>query len=118
MRIRHLRVRIKELASEAKHIRHEERQVSGFVKWELQHHRRTVVRPAARYYLLAYGYGRGVPYKRMEATVREHNQPALGRLKKIVTKFGGDPEGLESWLRGEAAKRDAPQSQNGTVLAV
>ena len=37
-------IRIKELASEAGHIRHESNQCSGTEKWILNHHRTTVVR--------------------------------------------------------------------------
>jgi hypothetical protein len=99
MRIRHLRVRIKELASEAQHIRHEANQTAGFEKWELNHHRTSVVRPAARNYLLAYGFMRGMPYRRMEPVVREGNAPNWKQVAKVVTKFGGDPEKLEEWAK-------------------
>lgn len=105
MRIRHLRVRIKELASEAKHIRHEASQTSGYEKWELNHHRTAVVRPAARHYLLAYGYMRGMSYHRMEPVVRR--EPNWKRVEKIVAKFGGDPEGLEAWLKEKAVEQAA-----------
>jgi hypothetical protein len=99
MRIRHLRVRIKELASEATHIRHEASQTSGFEKWELNHHRTAVVRPAARRYLLAYAFMRGRPYRSMEPKVHEGNEPNWKAVAKIVTKFGGDPEKIEEWAK-------------------
>lgn len=51
---RHLRVKIKSLAEEARIIRHEERLVRGMDRWELQQHRKTVVRDEARRSLIAY----------------------------------------------------------------
>lgn len=107
MRIRHLRVRIKELATEAKHIRHEERQCSGMERWHLQHHRKTTVRPAARRYLLAYGYMRGKAYRSMEPVVREGNEPSWKAVEKIVTKFGGDPAELEQWYSSPLTETEA-----------
>lgn len=99
MSIRHLRVRIKELASEAKHIRHEERQVSGMEKWRLQHHRKTIVRSAARRYLLAYGYMRSTPYRVIEQKCDPDNVPSWKEVAKIVTKFGGDATNIDEWRK-------------------
>jgi hypothetical protein len=98
-RIRHLRVRIKELASEAGHIRHEERQCSGYEKWNLQHHRKTTVRRAAREAQLAYACLRGVDYCIVEPYVRDPGEAKrrLEASKKVATRFGGDPEQMELW---------------------
>lgn len=98
-RIRHLRVRIKELASEAQHIRHEERQCSGMEKWRLQHHRKTVVRDAARAYQLAYACLRGVPYADVERSIRLDYKAhiAVREAKDIAVRFGGTPEDAAAW---------------------
>ena len=87
-----LRVRVKELAQEAKFIRHEENKIKsrqkiiplqlwsrdengnsvspydkGTLDWRsLNSHRRGDVREAARAAQLAYGFLRGIPYKNIE----------------------------------------------------
>lgn len=102
-RIRHLRVRIKELASEAAHIRHEEHQCSGMEKWHLQHHRTSVVRPAARHAQLAYACLRGKTYDQVEPTIRcdarriMAARRAIEEAAKIAARFGGDPKAIERW---------------------
>ena len=49
-----LKIKIKNLADEARTIRTEENKLSGMEKWNLQHHRKTVVRDAARRSQIAY----------------------------------------------------------------
>lgn len=49
-----LKIKVKNLADEAKTIRTEERKLRGMEKWRLQHHRRTKVRSAARQSQIAY----------------------------------------------------------------
>lgn len=100
-RLRHLRVRIKELASEASHIRHEERQCSGEEKWELQDHRKTSVRRAARRAQLAYACLRGKPYWEVEQYVHDQMEAiyALKDSKKIALRFGGNSEDVDRWVK-------------------
>ena len=99
-RIRHLKIKIINLADEARTIRAEEGKTSGMEKWGLQHHRRTVVRSAARANLLAYAFLRGMPYERVESpnTTAEID---LARVKKIVKTFGGDPDLVLDWFTGK-----------------
>ena len=85
---RHLKVKIKNLAEEARIIRSEERKVSGMEKWELQHHRRTVVRDEARRSLIAYAIIRG-----KDPSVNESNDWLKRSLDKshvsrMVKKYG------------------------------
>ena len=54
-----LKIKIKNLADEARTIRKEEDKLHGMEKWKLQHHRKTVVRNAARRTLIAYQMIRG-----------------------------------------------------------
>jgi len=54
-----LKIKVKNLADEARTIRIEENKVHGMAKWNLQHHRKTVVRNAARRTQLAYQIVRG-----------------------------------------------------------
>lgn len=54
-----LKVKIKHLAEEARIIRKEEKKHYGAIKWNIQHHRKTIVRNAARQTQLAYAYLRG-----------------------------------------------------------
>jgi hypothetical protein len=55
----HLKIKIKNLTDEARTIRKEERKVRGMDRWHLQHHRKTVVRMAARRTQIAYAIIRG-----------------------------------------------------------
>lgn len=97
-RTRHLKVKVKNLAEEARIIRKEEAQTSGMERWSLQHHRKTVVRRAARHNLLAYAFLRGRPYSCVEST-STRNLPEWKRIKKIATDFGGDPERFDNWIQ-------------------
>lgn len=103
-KIRHLKIKIKNLADESRTIREEEWQTSGKEKWDLQHHRKTVVRPAARKNLLAYGYLLGTPYKKMEPkTCNEPEEMAIifKAVEKIAVRFGGEgEEPFQEWVRG------------------
>lgn len=86
MSIRHLRVKIKSLAEEARIIRHEERQTRGREKWNLQYHRKTVVRPEARASLLAYCLLRGRTYETIEQS--PHTNPDWSKVSRMVAKYG------------------------------
>lgn len=55
----YLKIKLKSLAAEARIIRAEERKLKGMDKWNVQHHRKTVVRNAARQTLIAYQFIRG-----------------------------------------------------------
>ncbi len=109
-----MRVRVKELAQEAKYIRLEETKIKSKQKIEmgrwvwnkpniqpdknsadflkLRAHRRVEVRNAARAAQLAYGFLRGVPYKVIEpktyTDVYRMNQ-IKKEVKRLATKFGG-----------------------------
>jgi hypothetical protein len=113
-----LRVRVKELAQEAKYIRLEETRIKSKQKimpcptdydwvnkcwkdipdknsseWrQLNSHRRVEVRGAARAAQLAYGFLRDVPYKVIEpkthTSVYWMNQ-IKKEVKRLATKFGG-----------------------------
>lgn len=121
MRIRHLRVHIKELASEAAHIRHEERQCSGMEKWRLQNHRKTAVRDAARAYQLAYACLRGVPYRVVEPYTkperRAQKNAALAKAGQIVVRFGGEKALFDAWLKEAKAPaaKESPSVVEGRV---
>lgn len=74
----------------------------------LHHHRRFVVRPEARYSLLAYAYmrgrsalsvDRGVWKQKGNAQVPQVNWDAI---KAMVKRFGGDTSGFDAWTKGEA----------------
>lgn len=103
-KLRHLKIKIKNLADESRTIREEEAQTSGQEKWNLQHHRKTVVRSAARRNLLAYGYLRGIPYKKMEPKTCNDSQEMeviFKAVEKIAVRFGGEgEEPFREWLAG------------------
>jgi len=112
-RITHLRIKIKNLADEARTIREEARKTSGMEKWELNHHRTTVVRSAARHNLLAYGLLHGVPYSVMEKKCA--STPSFSTVEKHAKKFGGSEEDIEAWV--EAARTHIKRCLKAAKLA-
>ena len=112
MKLRELKIKIKNLADEARTIREEERKTSGMERWHLQHHRKTVVRSAARANLLAYACLRGMPYCRVEPRVGEYfnrwNRPEVWRrVEKTVLTFGGTEEMFKEWQEAADAYIDS-----------
>ena len=101
-RIIHLRIKIKNLADEAKSIRQEAAKASGMVKWGLNQHRTSVVRRAARENLLAYGLLRHIPYESIEKNTSgplvfmEH--ALFPAVVKIARRFGGEDLYIEAWV--------------------
>ena len=117
--LRGLRVRIKELAQEARFIRLEESRIKNNQKvapweyvyedekwfykapdkgsldyWKLRTHRIESVRQAARAAQLAYAFLRGIPYRMVEQKRKEEKEwvfstRILKELKRLVDKFGG-----------------------------
>jgi hypothetical protein len=84
----HLKIKIKNLADEARTIRAEERKLHGIDKWTLQHHRKTTVRAAARRTLIAYQIIRGKdPTPNMS---REFLTMIFDRkeIERMVRKYG------------------------------
>lgn len=106
-----LRVRIKELAQEAKYIRHEENKIKSRqkikpVSWydcgpkdfkseeyrSLESHRKFWVRPAARESQLAYAFLRGIPYKQVEQSRKPEKEwhfqyKVVPQIIRLVNKF-------------------------------
>lgn len=93
-----IKIQIKELADESRHIRKEEKRCKDTdTRNQMHHHRVHVVRPAARSALLAYGYCRGRPYRVIESNAK--TKPDYKSIKRIVTRHGErSPEELENWL--------------------
>lgn len=99
MRLVHLRIKIKSLASEARIIRAEARKLRGEAKKNLNDHRTGSLRRHARENQLAYGCLRGVPYEVMERSC--HVRPDFAHVAALAKRFGGCPELVEFWV-GEA----------------
>lgn len=87
----YLKVKIKNLADEARTIRREEQKVHGMEKWTLQHHRKTVVRSEARRSLIAYQIIRGRDWQSScshDRAIREGlDWPSIERM---VKKYGSE----------------------------
>jgi len=101
----HLKIKIKNLADEARTIRHEARKVHGMERWVLNHHRTTVVRSAARRSLIAYQHIRGrdpsCNFKQKCAFTRAGD---YAEVAKMVNKYGSEEAilalpGLEAALK-------------------
>lgn len=93
-----LKVKIKNLADEARTIRKEERKAldakDTYQYLQLRNHRISVVRDAARKTLLAYGYIRGRAYRQIEPTCQTRlstHKTWLGDIAKMVVKYGDEP---------------------------
>tara|TARA_R110002167_G_scaffold45083_1_gene135562 strand:- start:31272 stop:31682 length:411 start_codon:yes stop_codon:yes gene_type:complete len=107
-----MRVRVKELAQEAKYIRFEETKIKSKQKigtpcfcwdkptvsiydldqgsqdfWKLRNHRTHDVRDAARAIQLAYGFMRDVPYRRIEQTTKPKDPYRWNRIVKEVKRL-------------------------------
>ncbi len=89
----YLKIKIKHLAAEARIIRTEERKHHGMEKWQLQHHRKTVVRDAARQAQLAYAFIRG---KSLASTMPGYTYDSSDHfeVKRMVSKYG--PRNLQA----------------------
>ena len=119
-RLRHLRVKIKSLAAEAKIIRHEERKALAYPPKDkygtgynedyesLRDHRRDVVGGEARWSLLAYACLRGRPYSAVESKVRIDwscgslnygNLPNWSKVRDLVIRFGGKEAQVDVWIQ-------------------
>lgn len=111
MRLVQLKIKIKSLAAEARIIRHEEKKclsapvgyrlLSDYDRQEsLYLHRIHVVRAECRHSLLAYGFLRGTPYRKMESTCRV--PPRWSKVEDIARRFGGaefDEDQFKAWRK-------------------
>lgn len=102
----HLKIKIQSLVDESRNIRKEANKTAKMAKWRLNHHRTSVVRPATRINLLAYGLIRGIPYSVMEKKCQE--RPDFHRVGKTAKNFGATDEQVETWV-AEADKYLQPQ---------
>jgi len=78
-------------------------------KHELQQHRKTVVRSAARNYQLAYACLRGRPYAQVERVVKR--QPPWNEITRIVSRFSNmhmsvATKQVDAWRKGETTVED------------
>lgn len=90
----YLKIKIMSLAAEARIIRKETKRWPGesAERLGLYHHRIEDVRSEARSGLLAYGFLRGRPYRKMEAL--GSTVPDWKRVEALITKYGdGDLRG-------------------------
>lgn len=96
-RLTHLKIKIKYLTAESKIIRHEEGKAlktdkpndNGYnSKYEsLRQHRKGVVGVESRHSLLAYGFLRGIPYQKMEPSIKEGNDPNWAKVERNAKRF-------------------------------
>lgn len=83
----YLRVKINSLAAEAKIIRKEEKRCkTQSIREGLYRHRIDVVRHEARHTNLAYGFLRGIEYRKMEPIT--HIAPDWAKVRRMVQKYG------------------------------
>ena len=83
-----LKIKVKNLADEARTIRTEERKLNGMAKWKLQHHRKTIVRAASRRSLLAYQICRGRDWESCCSRDRFTRMSDIREVTRMVKKYG------------------------------
>jgi len=94
------RVKIKSLAVEAKFIRIEEKRAArGPDCNELHLHRVGVLRSESRSTLLAYAYGRGVPYCAVESCARVPDHKRIAAILRSLTYAEVRPDEIVSWMK-------------------
>jgi hypothetical protein len=80
-------VKVKSLAAEAKIIRKEEKRSKlNSIREGLYRHRIDVVRCEARHAQLAYGFLRGIDYRKIEPKAK--NLPNWQKVRKMIEKYG------------------------------
>ncbi len=83
-----LKIKVKNLADEARTIRQEENKLHGMAKWSLQHHRKTVVRNAARRSQLAYQICRGRDWESCCSHDGLTRMSDFSEVARMVKKYG------------------------------
>jgi hypothetical protein len=87
----YIKVKILSLAAEAKIIRKQEQKARAhgnrYLRVGLADHRRGIVRNEARHAQLAYGFLRGVPYKKMEAKCHPGCEPDFKKVKSSIERY-------------------------------
>ncbi len=83
-----LKIKVKNLADEARTIRLEENKLHGMAKWNLQHHRKTVVRDAARRSQLAYQIVRGRDWRSCCSNDGFTRMSDFSEVSRMVKKYG------------------------------
>ena len=83
-----LKIKVKNLADEARTIRQEENKLHGMAKWDLQHHRKTVVRNAARRTLMAYQIVRCKDWEPSASHNRFTRMSDFAEVSRMVKKYG------------------------------
>lgn len=83
-----LKIKVKNLADEARTIRKEEQKLHGMEKWNLQHHRKTVVRSAARRSQIAYQICRGRDWRPCCSHDRRTRMSDFDEVSRMVKKYG------------------------------
>lgn len=80
-----LRIKVKNLAEEARIIRKEEGRFRGMEKWDLQNHRTWNVRNECRATQLALAFMKGKPYSKVEPKCTDTNMRNIFILPRVVT---------------------------------
>jgi hypothetical protein len=107
----HLRIKVKSLAAEAQIIRQEAKKTRGMIRWDLNHHRKTIVRSHTRTNLLAYGILKGIPYSTMEKKCFE--RPDFSAVANIAKRFGATEIEIVPWI--EEAKNHLKRNETCLV---
>lgn len=97
-----LKIKIVSLMDEARTIRKEEQKLHGMEKWKLQHHRKTVVRNAARRSQIAYQICRGRDWNDPSSSDEMTRYRDWKEIERMVRKYG-TPATVETLAETEKA---------------
>lgn len=97
-----LKIKIVSLMDEARTIRKEEQKLRGMEKWKLQHHRKTVVRDAARRSQIAYAICRDRNWEDPASSHELTRYSDWKEIERMVRKYG-TPEAVEALATIEKA---------------
>jgi len=79
--------------------------------WSIDY-KRGELKEEIRHHLLAYGFIRNVPYKKIERKCGEDNHPSFRKIFDIASAYsdrGLIQSMVEDWLAGEALEKPVPQ---------
>lgn len=94
--IHRLRVNVASLVAESRIIRKETKRAGDCYRFQLDSHRRTVVRQELRYANLALAFVRGRAYRNVERNAKA--MPDAKRIREKLSRFGISVATLDKWI--------------------
>jgi hypothetical protein len=124
----YIKVKILSLAAEAKIIRKQEAKArahgNSSLRRGLAEHRRGIVRHEARHAQLAYGFLRGMPYKKMEAKCHPGCEPDFKKVRSSIERYvcarrelGMKINEKWGWMEMQHEPKEEWEARKGQILS-